>query len=339
VSSIVYFATIATNTKHQINRTIGSLGRQPIGTRIASQAQLGIHCARRLSVKPNHRNIREPIHRRLSALLFLFLLPLLAGCSSIVLESRWREGQTTIDGVGAAWRDTLVLLDDKKTFLGLLNDNDYLYIRIVTTNRDFEGQIVRQGLTWWFDRDGGEKKQFGVRFPLGIGRSSEMREFRRDRNEKQQRRRRDSIFVPVNDLEIFGPDEGSQHRMTFAQATGIDARFRTSLDTLTYTLKVPISSSGYFPYTIGSTPGTMVGIAVETLNTGGAGRASEGEGDEGGRRGGGYGGRGGYGGSFGGRGGFGGGGFGGGRPGASVQTKPFSQFVKVRLATSPPESQ
>jgi hypothetical protein len=290
-------------------------------------------------VDSNFTAIRIAIQGHRSALLLVLLLLLLPGCSSIVLESRWNEGQTAIDGIGAAWKDTLVALDDQKTFLGVLNDTDYLYIRIVTTNRDLEGQIIRQGLTWWFDRDGGEKKRSGVRFPLGIGRFGEMRELRRDRNEEQPPRQRDSIFVPVNELEVFGPDEESQRRLTFAEATGIDARFHTSLDTLTYTLKVPISSSGYFPYSIGSTPGTIVGITVETLNTGGARRASEDEGDEGGRRGGGYGGRGGYGGGFGGRSGFGDGGLGEGRPGVSGQTKPFSQFVKVRLATSPPESQ
>jgi len=259
---------------------------------------------------------------------------MLAGCSSHVLESRWNEGPTTIDGIGAAWHDTLASLDDKKTFVGLLNDQDYLYVRLVTTNRDLESQIIRQGLTFWFDRDGGEKKNFGIRFPLGIYGSGGMGGYGRGRDDEQAYRRRDSIFVPVNDLEIFGPDQGEQHRLTFAKAKSIDARFHTSFDTLTYTLKVPISSSGYIPYSIGARPGTIVGVTIESSNNGGGGRPSEGSGGEGGGRGGGYGGRGGYGGGLGGRGGYGGGGFGGRRSGAAGQSKPFSQFMRVELASS-----
>jgi hypothetical protein len=252
---------------------------------------------------------------------------MLTGCSSHVLESRWRDGDIAIDGIGSAWRDTLIALDDKKSFVGLLNDEDFLYIRLVTTNRDLEGQIIRQGLSIWFDRDGGEKKTFGIRFPLGVNRFSGGREFRNDTSRDHEARRRDSIYVPVNDVEILGPEEGGAHRVSIANAGGIDVRFQTSQDTMTYTLKVPISSSGYFPNTIGTRPGTIVGVTVESSNNRAIGRSSDGSGEGGGRRGGGFGGRGG-------RGGYGRGGFGGGRPGTEGQTKPFSQFVKVRLASS-----
>jgi len=263
----------------------------------------------------------------LSFLVFFISLAI-TGCSSTLLESRWNEGQTTIDGIGAAWRDTLAALDDKETFVGVLNDQDDLYVRLVTTNRDFEGQIIRQGLTFWFDRDGGEKKDFGVRFPLGIGSSGERGESWRNGNEEHAYRREDSIFVPVNDLEILGPDQGEERRLTFAQVKGIDARFHTSRDTLTYTLKVPISSSGYLPYSIGTEPGAVVSVTLESSNVRTGGRSSEGSGEGGGRRGGGFGGRGGYGGGYGGRGGYGG----GGRSVSSGQTKPFSQYFKIQLA-------
>jgi len=257
------------------------------------------------------------------------LVSVLAGCSSLKLISRWREADTPVDGKGASWRDTMMVLDDKLTYVGVLNDDDYLYVRMETTNRDLERQIIRQGLTFWFDRDGGEQKNFGIRFPLGIGGSGGYQRGRWGGEQPEVPQHRDSIFVPVNDLEVLGPDPGEFHRMSFAEATGIDARFQTSHDTLTYTLKVPLTSSGYLPFTIGVRPGTTIGVTMETSVTRGGGRSSGGSGEGGGRRGGGgFGGRGGYGG----RGGFGGGGYGGNRSGQSGQTKPFSQYFKVRLA-------
>jgi uncharacterized membrane protein YgcG len=277
--------------------------------------------------KPGHR---KPSGTMAVNILCILIVTVLAGCSSLRLESRWREADTPIDGKGVNWQDTLMILEDKLTSVGVLNDSVYLYVRLVTTNRDLEGQIVRQGLAFWFDRNGGEQKKFGIRFPLGFNRSAGFQRDERRNNENMASPRRDSIMVPVNDLEILGPDEGQQHRITFAEATGIDARFQTSHDTLTYTLKVPTSSSGYLPFTIGARPGTVIGMTIETSNTRGAGRSSEGSGEQGGRRGGGgFGGRGGYGGR-------GGSGYGGGRSGQSGQTKPFSQFAKVRLAL--PES-
>jgi hypothetical protein len=267
----------------------------------------------------------------LLTVLALFLPLMLTGCSSHILESRWRESQAAIDGIGAAWRDTLVSLDDKKTFVGVLNDEECLYIRMVTTNRDLESQIIRQGLTFWFDRDGGEQKKFGIRFPLGMERFSGGRESRREWNPGQEAPRRDSIYVPVNDVEILGADDGGTHRVAIASAGGIDARFQTSHDTLTYTLKFPISSSGYFPYTIGTRPGKIIGVIMESSNNRGGEKPPEGSGEGGGRRGaeiGGYGGRGRYG----------SGGYGNERSGRAGQSKPFSQFVRVRLAVLGSES-
>jgi hypothetical protein len=271
-----------------------------------------------------HSLIKNTIRSRIPTTFPFVLLLFWVGCSSShLLESRWSEGRTAIDGIGAGWRDSLVTLDDKKTSIGLINDNDYLYVSLVTTNRDLERQIVRRGLTFWFDRDGGEKKQFGVRFPLGIEPFGRFRNSRREEHGGQTRQHGDSIFVPVNHLEVLGEGTGQQHRLTFAEATGIDARFHTTADTLTYTLKVPISTSGYFPYTIGARPGTIVGVTLETAAGAGLERPPD-ESGEGGRGEGGFGG----GGKYGGRGGFSGGRF---RPGGGTM-KPFSQFVKIHLA-------
>lgn len=276
-------------------------------------------------------NAARTVSVTLVGILGLFLVFTSTGCSSRMLESRWNAGQTEMDRMGAAWHDTLASLDDKKTFVGVLNDTNFLYVRIVTTNRDLESQIIRQGLILWFDRDGGDKKIFGIRFPLGISRIGSGWEPRRDSSRGQSSRRRDSIYVAVNDVEILGPDQGETHRVAIASAGGLDARFQESHDTLTYALKMPISGSGFFPYTIGTRPGTIVGVTVESSSRGGA-SSSDGSGEGGSRRGGGggggYGGRGG----FGGRGGYGGGGSGGGRSGSGMSAKPFSEYFKVRLA-------
>jgi hypothetical protein len=173
------------------------------------------HFSRRIVLISNHSANQHTHRSLLFALLFLLLID---GCSSIILESRWRIGDAPIDGNGAAWQDTLTSLEDKKSSVGILNDEDNLYIRLMTTNRDLERQVIRQGLTFWFDRDGGEKKTFGIRFPLGMNRFTSGRQFRSDTSRGYEAQRRDSIYIPVNDVEIFGSEEEGPHRVSIANA-------------------------------------------------------------------------------------------------------------------------
>jgi hypothetical protein len=51
---------------------------------------------------------------------------------------------------------------------------------------------------------------------------------------------------------------------------------------MTYTLKVPISSSGYFPNSIGTRPGATVVVTIESSNNRSIGRSTEQSGEGGG---------------------------------------------------------
>ena len=249
----------------------------------------------------------------------LFCVLSLTACKTLELKSHWRDRQVIIDGTTTAWQDVMTTLSDHGIRIGLLNDSKDLYLCLATTDTGFQRQVMRQGLTLWFDRKAREEKTFGIRFPLpripqfgGPGRESPPEP-------------RDTLagrFPPPGDeLEIFGPEERKHQRMSMIESGGIEIRVAVSRDTLIYEAKVPLVDYGPQPFAIGAQAGSTISICLETMakemmdqeQTRSSGP---------GRRGGGYGGgRRSRGGSE------------GRRPGAEVNPEPFSAWAKVFLAS------
>ena len=98
---------------------------------------------------------------------------LLAGCTKLELTSQWRDGLVAIDGENREWTGATTYLEDNNAAIGLLNDEEYLYVSLLTMDRMLQNQIMRAGFTLWFDPNGGKDKTFGIRFPLGMN-SGEM---------------------------------------------------------------------------------------------------------------------------------------------------------------------
>jgi hypothetical protein len=262
--------------------------------------------------------MRSVIHTiRKSEYQYIILLILFfgAGCGTIDLKSRWRDRDVIIDGKNTEWR-YLTVLDDKETSVGALNDGNFVYLILITSNRELLNQVRRRGITIWFDHEGGTEKKFGVHYPIGFGGFRSTQEGRPDGEDQAQDMRKENS---VEELEIYGPKEDDRHRMTLAETGGIEARFRTANDVLVYELKVPLADNGLHPFAIGTKPGTLVGVGVETLTDRSPEKPPEkfagGTGERGsrpmGRRGG-----------------------GGGRSGTSGRSEPFKMWAKVQLATN-----
>lgn len=142
------------------------------------------------------------------------------------------------------WR-YLNVLDDKKTSVGVLNDNDFIYLIFITTNRDVHNQVVRRGLTLWFDSDGGKDQKFGVRYPIGFGGIRSVQEARSESDDEWQDLRKENS---TDEMEIIGPKKDDRHRMTLAETGGMEARFTTSNGVLVYEMRVPLSGNSLHPF-------------------------------------------------------------------------------------------
>lgn len=247
----------------------------------------------------------------------------MAGCGTLELKSHWRDREIIIDGKNTEWNGYLTALeDDKQTSVGLLNDDTYLYVGVVTSNPTLQRQIMRGGITLWFDREGGQDKKFGIHYPLGLGRITPQSPDRGTGDAQGQEPRAVNSEDFSGDVEITGPVAGEVHRMTMAQTGGIEARFHTDDGVMVYELKVPLMDNGPHLFAIGTKPGAPIGMGLETMTARSFERpAEESQGYGGGRRGG-----------FGGRGGR--GGPGGPRMRSGQMPEPLKVWAKVQLAVS-----
>lgn len=255
-------------------------------------------------------------------------------------ESSPRLEAVTIDARFDDWPGNLEPFADKPLSLQFQNDGDYLYLRFSASDPATRMQILRQGLTVWFDPGGGTKKHFGIRYPVidhaqydsgqgrtgggggygghrgGSGGSGTPPEGGGSSAEPEPSR--------TERVDILGPGKDDAREMTRDHLPGIDVALRTEQGVLQYELKVPLAKSSDHPMAIEAQTGKPVGFGFETPK---AQQQSTNYGRGGGM--GGYGG--GMGGHGGGRGGGGHGGGGGGQRGAEAP-KPLNGWGLVSLA-------
>ena len=259
------------------------------------------------------------------------------------IESRWRDREVVIDGDNGEWAGPLVPVEENHPITtAAMNDGQFLYVVLSTSDMAARRQIMRQGLIVWFDPSGGDKKHFGVKFPVGV-----LPEDAPDRRRGGYRRgpggggrpagdpgSRDpgqpdqpAQLEPTNRLEIYGPQKDDAHSFVTEMAPGIAVKVGEVQGYLVYELKVPLARTADWPYAIEAKPGALIGFGLETPKIERPSREGQG----------GMGGFGGGGGGMGGRGGRGGGGMGGRRGGGgdrsqSEQAKPLKSWATSQLA-------
>lgn len=104
---------------------------------------------------------------------FVFIIApvLFSGCSAVELYSDWSNRKITIDGKYSDWPNMQTYYSEKeKIVINLLNDNEYLYICLITRNRQIEVNLMEKGLVAWFDHTAKKNKTLGIRFPIGLKR-------------------------------------------------------------------------------------------------------------------------------------------------------------------------
>ena len=98
----------------------------------------------------------------------LFILFFTATCGQPKLTSKWRSHEVIIDGKDGDWKDARVHIESAGVTVGVLNDTENFYLTLSVIERNFQEQVLRRGFIIWFDYKGGKRKNFGVRFPLGM---------------------------------------------------------------------------------------------------------------------------------------------------------------------------
>ena len=276
----------------------------------------------------------------------IFTIFLTVGCGMKEFNSIWRDHDVIIDGKdeGTEWEGARFFFDEQKVTIGILNDNDDLYIRLSSRDGMTQRMLLMGGLSLWFDNAGGKAKTFGIHFPVGRGQDTPRMNRQPGEDDKSinGRKTMEGMIGKMLDqsqsvVEIIGPEKNVRNTYSLAEAhgMGIEMHIDISKGNLVYELKIPLSQSGSYPYGIGTDISGTIAIGFETglLNTeqfrqrqGGR----EGRGGRDGRSGGGLDGGARQPGGFGGGGGM--GEMSGRRPGGPGISEPLELWIKTRMA-------
>jgi hypothetical protein len=208
----------------------------------------------------------------------VLLVALLSGCGSTVdVASSWSNSPVVIDGKADEWASSLKEIKDSPVMFGMRNDQDYLYICLESSDRQFRQQLMGLGMTIWFEPKGGDK--IGIHYPFGMtagmgmgsmggaggsggerlgeeppeGGPPDMREGRGG-----------SMPEPVKELEILGPGKNDVERLPIVQTPGIAVQIGQSRGNMVYELKIPLKKTPEHPYAIASGVGSVVDVNFET---------------------------------------------------------------------------
>ncbi len=203
-------------------------------------------------------SLSYPVHRAGVAFLLIILFWGIIACTTVktfTTQSGVPERQVVIDGRSDDWAANLFIVEDAGVTLGFLNDPEYLYICLRADEMSTRGQIMRSGLTVWFDPKGGKKKTLGIKFPIGMTpgeRPMPPGEFGEAEEGPGSRRPGEEN---LNQLEIIRPEHEEPERMEVGEAKGIEIKFLPSRAGLVYELKIPLIRLDERPIAVGAEPG------------------------------------------------------------------------------------
>jgi hypothetical protein len=111
--------------------------------------------------------------------------------------------------------------------------------------------------------NGGKDKKNGIRFPIGMEDVDPvmMREMMRNQDGG---RLRDLPQSRLNEIEILGPGDDDRRREFISDLEGLEIKLEKSLDLLVYEIKVPLSQSDRYTFSVAANPGDFLGIGLET---------------------------------------------------------------------------
>lgn len=212
-----------------------------------------------------HFELRSGCRRFLALAVTLLFAILLDGCAGAVqVASRWDDHPIRIDGNSSDWTDSTLFVQKDDFRLGVMNDDQYLYLCLMSNQPNLGRQLMFRGMTIWFDPNGGEKKAFGLRYPLGMGGMGMPVRSEGEEGERSGGRFDPETSPALSEFEFLGPNENDRQRVSKLEAQGVEVELKSTQDRFVYELKIPLAYSSLHPYALETRPGSAIGIGVES---------------------------------------------------------------------------
>jgi len=208
---------------------------------------------------------------------FWLMIALLAGsviffgCSSSAqINSGWNNIGVKVDGDPAEWNTSGYIVKDEKVSLNFRNDDKFLYICLMTSDRSKVMQMTRSGFVVWFYPENNDEKIFGIKFPMQVSLldKNEKQEFNKDlfRPDEMQTQF-NKMILDANEFQVINEDKYPLNQYSIENNEGIKAKLGINSDRFIYELQVPIESQENYTYKVAVKPGDKVKVEFETLES------------------------------------------------------------------------
>ncbi len=258
--------------------------------------------------------------------------------SSAVMKSAWPKNKITIDGAISDWEGMITPVTDEPFGVGIANDDSFFYVCLISEERKIAHQVMRFGLTIWFENPQSKHSRWGIRFPMGIANSAGNLRGMREHGDSETIRR--TMEESLGAMEVIGPgkDDTVPMGVAIAEKFGLQLKAVPAMEKFVYELKIPLHADSLAKYALPFSKDSLTEVVLES-SAPQPGNDNEEPGQEGqmgngamrGGSGGFGGGRGSAGGHMGGHGSRGGGGY---RGSHHEPAEPFTVELAVKLANS-----
>jgi len=212
---------------------------------------------------------------------------LLQGCVSLSsIESQTPSRTIYADADLVEWVDKLETYEDGKLRLGVMHDEENIYLAVNTANRSMIQSIMAGGLTVWFNSAADKTKEIGLKYPLGISDLT---------GGEQGRPREDArgelLAQTVNEMDLIFEEDKPLRSIVGSQGTFTAA---ASYDYGVFSVEfiIPRSSGMGSEFFLDTEDDIPFGIGIQTVDmselrgqggAGGSGGGGRGSGGRGGR--------------------------------------------------------
>lgn len=211
--------------------------------------------------------------KNLSNIIPLFAILLitlfLSSCSSVKeITSSPAPGKIIIDGNPLEWENQLKYIEDQKCAVGFMNDNEYVYLCLETSDRSKIMKILSFGLTSWVEPNDG--KILGIKYPMQVSvdrikmRPPEKGQFQNMEDPEGMNKRVEELLLNQRELQIVNEDDFPLYAYPVNDPLGFQVALGLSMGKLVYELRIPYGANAAAPIIINAYGGENLIIKFET---------------------------------------------------------------------------
>lgn len=186
------------------------------------------------------------------------------GCGNIEIVSKYRIQEVLIDGKNTEW-DGGIMIKELNASLTVLNDDNFLYLSILSSDKSLSRKILFNGLTIWFDIKASDNKDFGVHFPIGI-KDFDFQQIPNNPDDNQNFREKTDNLIEkgLAEFEIVGREGKVIERISRSNKKELEVNVSIADDKFLYELKIPLKNNDDISYGIGTDVGKTITIGFES---------------------------------------------------------------------------